>query len=353
VAAVKKPRARVSRRNVEPQRAPPAFDYERLASELLRAARGRRSQVAWSRRLGSRGNVAYSWESGRRFPTAARAFWALGRAGRDARAALRSFYRAPPAWLGDVALDTREGVVQLLADLRGHVPIAELAARTGKSRFSVSRWLSGDAEPRLPDFLRLVEAMSLRLLDFVHALVDAAELPCVHKAWEELSRARRAAYEMPWSHAVLRALELEQYRALGAHEPGWIAHGLGISPEEEARCLEMLEHTGQIAREGGRFAVAAVQTVDTRQNPEASKRLKLWWSRVALERLERDDAGLFSYNLFTVSNADYQRLRELHLAYFRQLRSIVASSAPAERVVLANVQLFDFGGLKQTHAAPD
>jgi DNA-binding phage protein len=342
MASAQTPRRRVSRRNVspEPAPAPSALDYEALASELLRALRGKRSQIAWSRRLGSRGNVAYSWESGRRFPTAARSFWAMGRAGHDARAALGSFYRTPPAWLGEVALDTRAGVVQLLADLRGHVPIAELALRTGKSRFSVSRWLSGDAEPRLPDFLRLVEAMSLRLLDFVHALVDAQHLPSVRQAWEELSRARRAAYEMPWSHAVLRALELDPYRALAAHEPGWIARRLGISLDEEARCLEMLEHTGQIARSDGRFTVAAVQTVDTRQNPEAGRRLKLWWSRVALERLEHDEAGLFSYNLFTVSHADYQRLRELHLAYFRQLRSIVASSAPAERVVLANVQLF-------------
>ena len=49
---------------------------------------------------------------------------------------------------------------------------------------------------------------------------------------------------------------------------------------------------------------------------------------------------MFSYNLFTVSSRDLERLRELHLAYFRQLRSIVAQSEPAERLVVANVQLF-------------
>jgi len=321
MAAAQKPRQRVSRRNGAPQPPPAAphavLDFELLASELLRALRGKRSQVAWSRRLGSSGNVAYSWESGRRFPTAARSFWAMGRAGRDVKSALGGFYRTPPAWLADTALDTREGVVRLLADLRGNVPISELAQRAGKSRFSVSRWLSGDAEPRLPDLLRLVEAMSLRVLDFVHALVGAGELPSVSQAWEELSRARRAAYEMPWSHAVLRALELAQYQRLPAHAPGWIARRLGIGDDEETRCLEMLEHTGQIVRQGERYAVAAVQTVDTRQNPEAGRRLKVWWSRVALERLERleqDEAGLFSYNLFTVSEADYRKLRELQLA---------------------------------------
>jgi hypothetical protein len=79
--------------------------------------------------------------------------------------------------------------------------------------------------------------------------------------------------------------------------------------------------------------------VDTRQDPDAGRRLKAWWARVALDRLQAGDDGLYSYNLFTVSEVDYQRLRELHLAYFRELRSIVAQSSPSERVVLANVQL--------------
>src|SRR5262245_58231269 len=46
------------------------MDYERLSSELFRALRGCRSQPALARRLGYRANVAYTWESGRRFPGA-------------------------------------------------------------------------------------------------------------------------------------------------------------------------------------------------------------------------------------------------------------------------------------------
>jgi hypothetical protein len=315
-------------------------DYERTAAELLRALRGQRSQVAWSRRLGSRGNVAYSWESGRRFPTAARTFWAAERAGIDVAAALARFYRTPAAWLASASLATPEGVARLLMDLRGQVPIGELALRAGRSRFSVSRWISGAAEPRLPDFLRLIEATSLRLLDFVEELVGAARLPSLALAWQELSAARRAAYEVPWSHAVLRALELEQYRDLPAHEPGWIARRIGIEPAMEAECLAMLEQSGQVARAGRHFVVANVRTVDTRQEPEASHRLKLWWAQVGVERLSNKAAGMFSYNLFTVSESDYQRLCELHSNYFRQMRAIIERSEPAERVVLANLQLF-------------
>jgi transcriptional regulator with XRE-family HTH domain len=41
--------------------------------------------------------------------------------------------------------------------------VQDLAARTGLSRYSISRWLRGLAKPRLPDFLRLVDAISGRL----------------------------------------------------------------------------------------------------------------------------------------------------------------------------------------------
>jgi hypothetical protein len=51
-------------------------------------------------------------------------------------------------------------------------------------------------------------------------------------------------------------------------------------------------------------------------------------------------AGLFAYNLFTVSLADLERIRELQRAFFRELRAIVAASRPEERVVIANLQLF-------------
>lgn len=320
------------------------IEHDKLASELLRVFRGRRSQTAWNRRLGATSNMTYTWESGRRFPTAAKALWAAARSGIDVRGAIGRFYRTAPPWLEQVDPATRGGVARLLEDLRGRTPISDLAERTGRSRFAVSRWLSGVAEPRLPDFLRLLEATSLRLLDFLAAFVDPSRLPSARAAWATLQRARRAAYEMPWSHAVLRALELRQYRALPKHAPGWIARQIGISEEEEVRCLEMLERTGQIQREGTHFVPGLAQTVDTRLDPAAGRKLKAWWSRIALERIEREsDEGLFSYNLFSVSETDYQRLRELHLAYFRQLRSIVAQSEPAERVVLANVQLFRLG----------
>jgi Domain of unknown function (DUF4423) len=248
-----------------------------------------------------------------------------------------------PKWLITIDPVSPDLVAQLLLDLRGRSTIGDVAERALRSRFAVARWLKGEAEPRLPDFFRMVEATSMRVLDFVAAFVDPDQLPSISTSWRELEAGRRAAFQLPWSHAVLRALELENYRSEPAHRPGFIAAQLGISTEEEQRCVEALEHSGQLAWDGTHYLVTERLT-DTSNNPEAGRALKVWWTEQALERLKQDKEGLYSYNLFAVSERDYQRLRQLHLDYFRELRSIVAQSKPAERVVLAHLQLLPLAG---------
>jgi len=313
------------------------MDFEQMASELIRALRGRRSQMAFSRRLGFRTNVVHTWEAQRRWPTASRSLAAAQRVGVDPKAALARFYGTVPLWVGSTDPTSPELVTRLLEDLRGRTSIGDVARRTGRSRFAVARWLKGEAEPRLPDFLRLIEAMSLRVLDFVAAFVDPRQLPSLGERWEKLEAGRRAAFELPWSHAVLRVLELESYQR-EPHRPGFVAEQLGIDLAEENECLAALLASGQLDWDGSRYRVGA-QLTDTRRHPEAGRILKLFWARQALGRLERESPGLFSYNLFSVSERDYERLRELHLAYFRELRRIVAESEPAERVVLAQLTL--------------
>jgi transcriptional regulator with XRE-family HTH domain len=315
------------------------MDYTRVAIDFIRALRGKRSQAAFSRRLGFRSNVLYAWESGRRYPTASTAFWAAKRTGVDIRSGLELFFRTPPEWLKDADLTTPKGVVLVLNELRAGARINDLAARSGKSRFALSRWFKGQTEPRLPDFLQLVEMTSLRLLDFLAVMTDPARMPSVAAAWRDLEAGRKVAYEVPWSQAVLRVLELDSYTCLPSHEPGDVAMLLGITPEEAGRCLKALEETGQIRRENGRWVIDRILTIDTRRDAEAGKRLKSWWSEVGLERLRSGSEGHFSYNLFTVSDEDWALLQELHANYFQSMRRIIAQSTSSDRVVLANLHL--------------
>ena len=316
------------------------MDYPRIAAELLRALRGKRSQEAIARRLGVRSHAIYTWESARNFPTAARALWAAERSGIDVGAALARFYTRAPAWLAEIDPSSPAAVARLLDDLRGGSSIVALSRATGFSRFAVARWLKGEAQPRLPEFLALIEGASLRLLDFLACLVDPQALPSVATAYRDLEATRRAAYDAPWSHAVLRALELVDYQKLRKHRPGWLAERLGIPKEEEEKCLAALATARQIKLDNGLWTVDQTQTIDTRAEPARGRRLKAEWSKVALSRLEAGVKGVFSFNLMSISRADLARLREMHVAYFREMQALVADSTPSEHVVLFNTELF-------------
>ncbi len=314
----------------------------------MRALRGERSQEAFGRRLGCRANTIYTWESGRNFPTAARMLAAAKRGGIDVEAALVRFYGRRPAWLdgdqADVALDpcSPEGVRRLINDLRGSTTTVALTARVGRTRFAVARWLKGEAEPRLPDFLSLLEATSLRMLDFVACLVDPSSLPSIADTYHNLEATRRAAYDVPWSQAFLRGLELADYRALPTHQPGWLATRLRLSPPLEDECLSLLERAGQIRRDSaGRFVPTMITTVDTRRDPAAAQRLRMFWRETGNERLRSApaDTSISAYNLFGISRADLARLFDLQRSYFREMRAIIAASEPAEELVLANMHL--------------
>ena len=320
------------------------MDHGRLASQLIRHVRGRRSQQAYSKRLGYRTNVVHAWEAGRSFPTAATWFGLLERSGVRASEALRLFYGQPPEFLADLDLSQPDGVRELLEHLRGQESLTTIAQRMGRNRYAAARWFHGPAEPRLPDFLSLVEACSLRLLDFVACFADPLDLPEAATAWSAVCAARKTAFELPWSHAVLRMLELEEYRKLPRHEIGWLASRLRLTTSEERACLDLLVEAGQARWNGSHFEPSEVLAVDTRREPDAARALAVFWAQQGVSRLEQGADGHFAYNLFAVSNADYDRLRELQRAYFSQIRAIIAESAPAQCVALINLQMFPVAG---------
>lgn len=316
-------------------------DYERLAAELLRGLRGKRSQVAFARRLGYRSNVAHNWEHGRSWPTAARTLWIARRLGVDVESVLRGFYRLPPWWLESTDVAEPRGMALWLKDLKGNDSAAAVAEAMGVSRFTITRWLSAKTEPKLPEFLRYLEVTSLRLMDFVALLVDPVRLPSIRNAWEALQRARSLAYTQPWSQAVLRALETRDYRSQ-LHDAARLAARLGVDASEVESSLEQLHQAGQVRWNGSHWEIVEVRALDTGRDRKAAAGLRAWWGRVGAERAQRGVPGM-TYNVVGVSRRDLVRLRELQKAYVSDVRSIVAQSEPVERVVLAADLIIDLG----------
>lgn len=317
------------------------MNYQALSSELFRALRGRRSQVALSRRLGYAANVAYAWESGRRAPPA-RVLFRLAVLNRLSLGRVAAFVEpamlALPAKRAWSSADT----AALLQVLVGEAPINGLARKLAVDRTTLARWLRGATEPGVPDLLRIVDVTRQRVVEFVEIFSDPAGLPSLRELSRVLLAQRRTAYEVPWSHAVLRALELASYRKLATHTPGVLARAIGIDAADEADLLEQLAEARLIRRSRGKWQLSRVLTVDTRADPKRDQRLKEHWARVALERLQKGTAereAFYSYNLCAVSEADLARIRELHVEYYERVRQVVAESKLAERVLLLNQQL--------------
>jgi transcriptional regulator with XRE-family HTH domain/DNA-binding Lrp family transcriptional regulator len=320
-------------------------DLNRLASALVKTLRGPRlSQQQLSQRLGYDTNVVYLWERGRRHP-AASAFLGLAQLRRvPVLAGLRDFLgtstlRGPSR--GAARFDARH-VSALLAHCAARRSASELAELTGFDRNTIARWLGGATEPRLPDLLRFVGVTTLRLLDFVAVFADPAQLEATREAYAQLRAQRELAYASPWSHAVLRALELDGYPSAAGNRQTWLAARLGISAEQVTRDLHALERAGQVQRDAGVYRPSQVLSVDTRSDFDHNLRLKAFWAEVASERLarhSREGSNLFSYNLFAISEADLQRIRRLHVEYYERVRQLVAQARSAERVVLLNLQL--------------
>lgn len=313
-------------------------NYGALGQELIRAMRGAHSQVAVSRWLGYTTNAVYRWESGQDAPTAAQFFNFAQRCKVDLASALQRFFRGSAYAL--VELTDPNGVAALLRQLRGKVPIATIAVRAGATRSQVSRWLSGATQPRLPQFLAVLEASCLRLVDFVAELVDPALLPSVSEAHRALEASRQAAHRAPWTQAILRCFELSDFNVKAEQTARWIAQRINVPEAEVSTCLTLLESTGQIEKRAGRYHIGHILALDTRRDPESSRVMRSFWLDVSQARLKAGQAGLWSYNVFGVSKADFARLQQLHASYYSQMRAIIAASEPVETVAVACAQLF-------------
>lgn len=314
------------------------MDLHALSRELLRALRSQRSQTWLSRRVGLRSNLVYRWEAGRAWPSAQQ-FFRIVKVAKVPLAERLEQLLGSASNLRSVDLTQASGVQRLLSVLIGSRPIVEVAKATGKSRYVVSRWLSGITEIRLPDLLKVIQYTTLRLLDFVALITDPAHLPSISSEWARLEAARTAAYDAPWSHAVLRALELAADAAKDGVSEKWLSKRLNLPLEEVERCVALLLTSGQVRRRRSGLYLAQTDVVDTGTDRIKRRKLATFWASIACERLEQGTAGTHSYNLFTIAEKDLPRVYALHRQFFTDLRILVSESSKAEHVVLYAGQL--------------
>ena len=172
---------------------------EEAARQLLRAIRGRRSQIAFSRWLGYKGNVAAKWEAGKRYPVFGEVLRAAARVGVDVPGALQRFH-APSA--GAWSSEAPQEVSTWLAAMLGSTSQTMVAERAGLSRQQVGRLVSGRSLGHLPEVMLLIDAMTGRLPDLIGELVPIDEVPALAREANIRHALARLAFAHPWSSAA-------------------------------------------------------------------------------------------------------------------------------------------------------
>lgn len=304
---------------------------DEAARQLLRALRGPRSQVAFSRRLGYRGNVAAKWEGGHRFPTFGETLRAALRTGVDVPEVLAAFHASSA---GEWSPDEPERIDAWLSALRARTPQALLAERAGLSRQQVGRLLSGRARGRLPQVLALVDALTGRLPDLVRGLVPIEQVPALVRQARVRSALARLAFAHPWSPAAQAWLGGQGAVPL-AEAPRRLAESLEL---EEVHCAELVDaliDAQAAAVDGDMLVPGPPATVEIEASREDVQALRAHWAAVSAARVRGpgpDD--LFSFNVFAVSREDLVRIKEAQRRFYREVRAIVADSPPEVTALL-------------------
>lgn len=326
-----------------------AAQYQRAALELIRALRGKRSQIVFARRLGYRGNPITDWEHGRRHPTAAEALRAANLVGAPVRSAFARFHAAPPP------RQTR-GVWELagwMDAVRGTTPISEIAQRMACSRFTVSRWLSGKTQPKLFEFIHFVDALTARVHEWVAELVPISRVPTLQAVHDRVQAAKNLAFELPWTEAILRVLEAEAYAKAPELSHDTLAACLGISRETLDAALSGLVRAGVVEVVDDRYVPAQALSVDTRSLPHGLRKLQSHWLDVARARVARGEPDWTAYNVMAVSREDLERIQEQLKQVYRGIRSLVSASDPSETAAFLVLHLGRFrpAGVAASHEA--
>lgn len=287
--------------------------YAHVRQKILKALRGRRSQVQLSRRLGYGFNQVYRWESGR-VQMSWTEFVEFSKACKvDVSLVMRSIFgfEFPPEridlFLQGMFLDSKTKSV---------------SESLGKSRFMISRWRQGKTIPSLDDVLEVIDKISGQLPEFVSSLVQDADPNAMNpetKRWSDLF----AAY--PFATAMIASLSLEEYLRFPAHPPGWIAARIGLSEGEEATVLRGLSEIGAIELSDGRYRMS--DRFQLRMTAASVSEVARFWCEQNLKSMDtragHASESVSGCSVVAVSSASRVKIREALSECFKAIRAIV------------------------------
>jgi transcriptional regulator with XRE-family HTH domain len=283
-------------------------------------------------------------------PGASAVFQFGRRLGKDPYPALFALNPKASVALGD---PRRPALAPWLSLLKGTQHISTLAERSDLSRHSVGRILAGKTEPRLPQFLALLDALTARLEDLIDAWVGIEHVPELGDRLRRSRAAKEALFQRPLCLAVMCLLDTLGLDRPLARQRTKLERALEVDLAQIDDCLQTLESGGVIQKVDDRYRLSGSLTIDAQSTPEQELRARSFWTKLAHERSKaKGPSDVFSYNVFSISRSDFARLERLQRDFYRGARALVAASEPTDVAGLLVVQLISWDPAREAVSTP-
>lgn len=316
------------------------MNWNILTIELLKAMRAKRSQTYINKKLGYSFNQVSRWETGR-----SQISWKdFVRLATVCRIDLNQGFKRTFSYL-----DSPLRLDLLIRHLSGNSRIISLSSHLGISRHILGRWISGKSSPSLKNILYVIDSLTPLLIEFLETFIEVDKIPSLSILHEHKKLEKKMNYQYPFLGAVLRCLELDEYKSLNHHEVGYISKTIGISLDQEKSLIKDLINLDIIKLQNNKL-VPKENRIDTRGDFSGQMNIRKYWLQRSLEFIDDlkqpPDNSYMGYLVFNVSQKAKYELKKRYFDFFQEVRNIIEmDNSNADDIYLLNIQLCSLADL--------
>jgi transcriptional regulator with XRE-family HTH domain len=308
---------------------------QRLAIEVLRSWRGKRSAADLSRRLGAASNQVSRWESGH----AVFRWKDLMHVARGLKIPVSRRFHDNLSFEG-----SPEDFRRIVGFFYGQRSLADLAKKLKISRPTLSKWMSGAASPPAYVVFEIVSRSAFSRQSLCLTLVpEDAQTEGLRSALSRDRKQTSVSLQQPWMIALLCLLTTEEFAKQGDELPIFLQKNLGFRRNQIEAVLRELLARGVLDRTGpnGAYVVNEEGHVDISPQKEKLREFLSFWNHYAMTVANGPDfaptKNKAGYTVFTVHKDDLPKAHEIFVNAFRQLNELADSRRGTEVFVYTSI----------------
>lgn len=310
-----------------------SIDFDWVATEMVKAVRGKRSQNQLNRKLGFSVNQLYRWESGYRKIT-----WKnFVQICSLSRVSIGEILKVEIGFFGD----ERE-IKDLILHLKGQHSLTAFSKLVNLPNTKIRNWAQGRGQVNLSDVLKMIEGSLGVSTDIVAKICDINLVPSLLEVHKLRLFQRNICFQNPELMIMIHGVELLSRQALGASYWSQIS---GLTSLSEKRCKELVE----IGIDAKYFEMkeqhlkVTISFIDTRGALKQTLDMRRFWINVALKKIDTIEditkPHRLLYFIMSVSDHGAEKLQALMYQFISKMAELNRDDpGPSTQIRLINFQ---------------